>query len=76
MAKAIVVRSYANVKAYERDANKLARQGYRPTQSTQTRGHLGTPHKNINILIGILTGGIGLLFARTPDHITVTYTHI
>jgi hypothetical protein len=70
----VLVREYNSIKEFEKDANKLAKQGYAPTNTVRQPGHLGTKHKNVNIAVGVLTGGLGLLVARTSERLIVTYT--
>ena len=71
----IIVRTYRadRAKAFEKDANKLARKGYTVVSTTRQPGHLGTSNRGLNTAIAITTGGLGLLMTRTPAQLTVTY---
>lgn len=68
-----IVRDYKNTKDFQRDANRWAKRGYAVVATTLNRGHLGTNNKSANLVVGLFTGGLGLLIARTPDRTTVTY---
>ena len=68
-----IVKDYDNSKAFQKDAAKMAKRVYPRFATTLNRGHLGTNNKGLNVLVGLVTGGLGLLAARTPDRIIATY---
>lgn len=69
MSQPIIIRHYATDRAYQADAEAMARQGYRVQNAIKERPRTGC----LRILFYILTGGIGWLFFRPKPQWVVTY---